>query len=67
MNAFIKTPDGLHKIYRQGDDWQVIFPNQSERWFSVWNNQDIKTSLMRAVLNIPNANEDDLVIVDLGE
>lgn len=51
MNAFIKTEMGLFKIYRQGDDWQVLGPN-FERWFSVWAH-DVMGSLIRAAESVP--------------
>lgn len=65
MNAFIKTTKGLHKIYRQGDDWQIVFPDGSERWFSVWSDK-IKASLIHALRAIPDADYADLVIVKLS-
>jgi hypothetical protein len=60
MYAFIKTPDGLYKIYNHGDDWQVIGPD-FERWFSVWRG-DVRASLYRAVRSIPLADFNDLVV-----
>jgi hypothetical protein len=60
MYAFIKTPDGLYKIYNHGDDWQVVGPD-FERWFSVWRD-DVKASLYRAVRSIPLADFNDLVV-----
>lgn len=65
MNAFIKTTDGLHKIYRQGDDWQIVFPDGSERWLSVWSDK-VKASLIHALSVIPNADYADLQIVKLS-
>ena len=62
MNAFIKTKNGLYKIYRNGLNWQLINPDNTERWFSVWQ-KDLKNSLFRVVHNIPDASESDLVIV----
>jgi len=47
MNAFIKTEAGLFKVYKHGDDWQIVGP-QFERWFSVWQS-DRMGSLMRAL------------------
>ena len=61
MHAFIKTAAGLFKIYRQGDDWQVIGPDGFERWFTIWTN-DQPASLLRAVRAIPDANPSDLVV-----
>ena len=60
MYAFIKTPDGLYKIYNHGDDWQIIGPS-FERWVSVWKD-DIKASLYRAIRSIPLADYNDLVV-----
>ena len=54
MNAFARTEHGLFKVYRQGDDWQVIGP-AFERWFSVWRS-DIFASLMRALDAVPGVN-----------
>ena len=65
MHAFIKTSKGLHKIYRQGDDWQIIFPDGSERWRSVWSDK-VKASLIHALNLIPDADYQDLVIVKLN-
>ena len=62
MNAFIKTKNGLYKIYREDLNWQLINPDRSERWFSVWQ-KDMKNSLLRVVHNIPDAKENDLVII----
>jgi hypothetical protein len=64
MNAFIKTTAGLHKIYRSGNDWKIIFPDGSERWRSVWPDH-AKASLVQALRLIPNADHLDLQIVDL--
>lgn len=64
MNAFIKTKNGLYKIYRDGLNWQLINPDNTERWFSVWQ-KDLKNSLFRVVHNIPDASENDLVIIKL--
>ena len=65
MNAFIKTTKGLHKIYRHGDDWQIVFPDGSERWRSVWADK-VKASLIQAISVIPDADYADLQIVKLG-
>jgi hypothetical protein len=62
MRAFIKTPDGLYKIYDQGDDWQVIGPESYERWYSKWHESSIRAQLNRAVQAIPHADRADLVI-----
>lgn len=51
MNAFIRTDHGLFKVYRHGDDWQVVGPN-FERWFSVWK-ADPVASLYRALDSVP--------------
>ena len=61
MYAFIKTPDGLFKIYNHETDWQVIGPDGFERWVSVWRD-DVRASLARAVRAIPLADWADLVI-----
>lgn len=61
MYAFIKTPDGLYKIYNHDTDWQVIGPNGFERWFSVWSDA-VRASLERAIRSIPLADRADLVI-----
>ena len=61
MYAFIKTPDGLYKIYNHGTDWQVTGPAGFERWFSVWADA-VRASLERAVRSIPSADGADLVI-----
>jgi hypothetical protein len=61
MYAFIKTPDGLYKIYDQGSDWQILGPDGFERWFSVWSDNK-KASLYRAVTSIPYADYADLCI-----
>lgn len=65
MNAFIKTTKGLHKIYRSGDDWRIVFPDGSERWRSVWRDQ-VKASLVHALRLIPDADHLDLHIVSLN-
>lgn len=65
MNAFIKTTKGLHKIYRHGDDWQIVFPDGSEKWRSVWSDK-VKASLIHALNLIPDADHADLVIVNLS-
>lgn len=62
MYAFIKTPDGLYKIYDQGSDWQILGPNGFERWTSIWRD-DVKASLYRAVRSIPLSDFNDLVRV----
>jgi len=62
MNAFIKTENGLFKVYRHGLDWQVISPD-FERWFSVWQ-RDILGSLMRALDSVPG-NDRAVEIVSL--
>jgi len=64
MNAFIKTTKGLHKIYRSGNDWKIVFPDGSERWRSVWPDH-VKASLVQALRLIPDADHADLQIVDL--
>jgi hypothetical protein len=51
VNAFIKTESGLFKVYRHGDDWQIVGP-RFERWFSVWQS-DRMGSLMRAIDAVP--------------
>jgi hypothetical protein len=51
MNAFIKTEQGLFKVYRQGDEWQVLGP-KFERWFSIWSS-DVIGSLHRALDSVP--------------
>jgi hypothetical protein len=61
MYAFIKTQDGLYKIYNHDSDWQVIGPLGFERWFSIWTD-DKKASLHRAVRSIPSSDFADLVI-----
>lgn len=61
MYAFIKTSDGLYKIYNHDTDWQVIGPHGFERWFSVWSDA-VRASLERAVRSIPLADRADLVI-----
>ena len=53
MNAFIHTEQGLFKVYRQGDDWQVLGP-RFERWFSVWSANPL-ASLNRALDSVPGA------------
>lgn len=64
MNAFIKTTQGLHKIYRDGYDWQIVFPDGSMRYRSVWPDH-VRASLVQALRLIPDADVADLVIVDL--
>lgn len=54
MNAFINTDSGLFKVYRHGDDWQIIGP-RFERWFSVWS-ADVQGSIDRAIDSVPGAN-----------
>ena len=54
MNAFIKTENGLFKVYRHGQDWQIIGP-RFERWFSVWADNPLR-SLMRALDSVPGLN-----------
>lgn len=49
--AYTRTPDGLFKIYDQGEDWQIIGAG-FERWCSKWQ-ADPAASLMRAVEMIP--------------
>lgn len=61
MYAFIKTPDGLYKIYNHVTDWQILGPDGFERWFSVWND-NVKASLYRAVTSIPLSDYADLCI-----
>lgn len=61
MYAFIKTPDGLYKIYNHDTDWQVTGPNGFERWSSVWSDA-VRASLERVVRSIPLADRADLVI-----
>ena len=51
MNAFIRTEQGLFKVYRHGTDWQIVGP-RFERWFSVWS-RDVTGSLMRAIDAVP--------------
>ena len=61
MYAFIKTAEGLYKIYDKGDDWQVVGPNGFERWFSVYTD-DKRASFNKAVSRIPGAEIENLVI-----
>ena len=63
MYAFIPTEAGLFKIYARGDDWQVIGPNNFERWFSAWR-ANYSASLARVVGCIPGADPADLVICE---
>ena len=53
LTAFVRTYDGLFKVYDQGQDWQIIGPG-FERWTSQWA-ADVKGSLKRAVSLIPGA------------
>ncbi len=64
MNAFIRTENGLFKVYRHGLDWQVIGP-RFERWFSVWQ-ADLMGSLMRALDSAPG-NDRIVEIVSLKD
>ena len=64
MNAFIKTENGLFKVYRHGQDWQLIGP-RFERWFSVWA-ADPLGSLMRAVDAAPGSDR-QIEIITIGE
>ncbi len=64
MNAFIRTENGLFKVYRRGLDWQVIGP-RFERWFSVWQ-ADLMGSLMRALDSVPG-NDRIVEIVSLKD
>jgi hypothetical protein len=61
MYAFIKTPDGLYKIYDQGTDWQILGPHGFERWVSIWSDAK-RASLARAVGLIPLSDYADLCI-----
>jgi hypothetical protein len=61
MYAFIKTPDGLYKIYDQGTDWQILGPDGFERWVSIWSDAK-RASLARAVDLIPLSDYADLCI-----
>jgi hypothetical protein len=61
MYAFIKTPDGLYKIYDQGTDWQILGPDGFERWASIWSDAK-RASLARAVGLIPLSDYADLCI-----
>lgn len=61
MFAFISTEEGLFKIYARGEDWQVIGPNNFERWFSCWS-ADYNASLFRVINSIPGADPANLVI-----
>lgn len=54
MNAFIKTENGLFKVYKRDQNWQVIGP-KFERWFSVWS-ADVLGSLRRAIDAVPGTN-----------
>ena len=51
MNAFIRTENGLYKVYRHGLDWQIVGPG-FERWFSVWQHE-VLASLVRALDSVP--------------
>jgi len=62
MKAFVKTVDGLYKIYDHGSDWQVIGPKNYERWYSTWQH-NLRASLNRAVQDIPYADSGDLCIM----
>jgi hypothetical protein len=61
MYAFIKTPDGLYKIYDQNSDWQILGPDGFERWVSIWSDAK-RASLARAVGLIPLSDYADLCI-----
>lgn len=60
MNAFVKTEKGLFKVYRRGEDWQIIGP-KFERWFSVWST-DKMGSLLRAIESVPGENREVEII-----
>ena len=53
LSAFVKTQQGLYKIYDQGSDWQVLGPDRFEKWFSSWG-ADRGASLKRVIDAIPN-------------
>lgn len=61
MNAFVKTERGLFKIYRRGDEWQVVGPDGFERWCSVWS-ADPRGSLQRAIGIAPGLTRDAQII-----
>ena len=64
MNAFIKTENGLFKVYRHGQDWQIIGP-RFERWSSVWSANPMG-SLMRALDTVPGFDR-QIEIIKIGE
>ncbi len=64
MNAFIKTENGLFKVYKRDQDWQVVGP-KFERWFSVWS-ADVLASLRRAINAVPG-NDPTVEIVKLTD
>ena len=60
MNAFVKTESGLFKVYRVGDDWQILGP-KFERWCSVWR-ADVMGSLRHALSRIPGRHIDTVFL-----
>lgn len=66
MNAFVKTENGLFKVYRHENEWEIIGP-KFERWFSVWS-FDVAGSLNRALDAVPGVNRSvEIISYNQGE
>ena len=48
MFAYIKTNNETIRVYADHEDFQVVFPNGSERWFSI-HRGDKKQSFLRVI------------------
>jgi hypothetical protein len=48
--AIVHTTAGLFRIYDQGTDWQIIGPDNFERWRSTW--QDDRAASLKAAAAI---------------
>ena len=61
--AFFKYLGQTIKVYTDGEDYQVMRPDGSSQWFSVWGGDKL-TSLNRAInATYPEVNLSDVVYV----
>jgi len=69
MFAFYNSSLGMIKIYNHGTDWQLVFKDGGERWFSIWERwfsiwkHSIMDSLERAIYSVDDSFVPDLLVI----
>jgi len=62
MYAFYNSSVGMIKIYYHGTDWQLVFKDGIERWFSVWSLHKMD-SLKNAIKQVDLRFQSDLLVI----